>query len=52
VRQDGDGLFAVAEARFADPVSGTIYRQRLVFELAKQERWYIKDMLQKGGADQ
>ena len=48
VRKEGDRLWAVADARLADPVTGSEYRQHLVFELAKQERWYIKDMLQKG----
>ncbi|HYF95149.1 MAG TPA: conjugal transfer protein [Symbiobacteriaceae bacterium] len=52
LRKDGERYWAAAVALLRDSASGADYRQHLLLELSKGERWYIKDIAQKGGAGQ
>jgi hypothetical protein len=52
LRKEGERYWAIADALVRDPVTGVDYHQHLLLELAKGERWYVKEILQKGGTVQ
>lgn len=48
VYRNGNDILAVAAAALQDPQSGSTLHQHFVLKLDKQDRWYVKDLLQKG----
>lgn len=52
LRREGDRTWAAVQVFLEDPVTHAEFRQQLLLEIARQERWYVKAILQKGGGAQ
>lgn len=51
VFKDQAGILAVVTGTLRDPVSGASLQQSWTLRLEQRERWYVKDLLQKGAAN-
>lgn len=49
--KDKDGTVAVVQGTIRDPISGASLRQTWALRLEQRERWYVKDLLQKGATN-